>query len=144
MADTTPAVFQLNKFVIPKFTFEEVDNPLMTIDIKLNPTGMYNTSNGDFQLVLVFTAFSIPENKDEESRLIISAALKAFYTLNQKPSFEEIPEYFYQNSIAIIFPYLRAFVSNMTLQAGSTLLILPLLNLMSLATILKENTQVFK
>lgn len=31
---------------------------------------------------------------------------------------EDIPDYFYANSIAILFPYVRAFVSTVSLQAN--------------------------
>lgn len=33
-------------------------------------------------------------------------------------SLDDIPEYFYANSIAILFPYIRVFVSTVTLQAN--------------------------
>ncbi|MBK7039827.1 MAG: protein-export chaperone SecB [Bacteroidetes bacterium] len=52
----------------------------------------------------------------------------------------EIPTFFYKNCIAIIFPYLRAFLSTLTLQANVKPLILPLMNLSGLEKPLIENT----
>ena len=144
MEKTNPAVFQLIRFIIPQFTLEEIEDNLSTIDIKLNPAGIYNTSNGEYQLVLVFTAFVLNKENKDDHKLLMSGSLKAFFLINEKPSFEEIPDFFYQNSLAIVFPYLRAFVSNVTLQAGLPLMILPLLNLTNLSSILKENTKVFR
>ncbi|WP_295680672.1 protein-export chaperone SecB [uncultured Fibrobacter sp.] len=53
----------------------------------------------------------------------------------------DIPEFFFTNSIAILYPYVRAMVSLVCLQAnfGSTVM-LPTLNLSSLAGFLKEHT----
>jgi preprotein translocase subunit SecB len=145
MADTNPAVFQLNKFIIPQFTIEQEEDDLSIIDIKLNPAGIYNTLNGEYQVVLVFMAFAInEEKKEEEPKLVLSGAIKAFFTISDKPEFKNIPSFFFQNSLAIIFPYLRAFISNITLQAGLRVMILPLLNLTNLSDTLKENTKVFE
>ncbi len=56
---------------------------------------------------------------------------------------EDIPDYFYANSIAIVFPYVRAFISTISLQAGvSPAIILPTLNLSSLRYRLRDNTQI--
>ncbi|EXZ22215.1 pretranslocase subunit SecB family protein, partial [Bacteroides fragilis str. S13 L11] len=52
----------------------------------------------------------------------------------------EIPNFFYPNSIAILFPYVRAFVSTLTLQANIKPILLPTLNLSSLQDTLRENT----
>lgn len=54
----------------------------------------------------------------------------------------EIPDYFYANSLAIIFPYIRAFVSTITLQSNMHPIVLPTVNLMGLSEKLKRNTDV--
>lgn len=54
----------------------------------------------------------------------------------------EIPNYFYANSLAIIFPYIRAFVSTITLQSNMHPIVLPTVNLMGLSEKLKRNTDV--
>ena len=59
-------------------------------------------------------------------------------------SIEEIPEYFYNNSIAIVFPYLRAFITTLTSVAGIKPLILPTLNLTNLSAQLKVSTKVIR
>lgn len=51
-----------------------------------------------------------------------------------------MPSYFYRNSIAIVFPYIRAFISTVTLQANIPPIILPTMNLTSLEIPLKQNT----
>ncbi len=54
---------------------------------------------------------------------------------------EDIPPYFYVNSIAIIFPYVRAFISTVTLQSNIPPIVLPTMNLTELAVPLKKNTK---
>jgi len=53
-------------------------------------------------------------------------------------SLETIPDYFFANSIAIIFQKVGAFVSTLTAVANLTSLILPELNLGFLANKLRE------
>ena len=63
---------------------------------------------------------------------------------NGSTSIEDIPEYFYPNSIAIIFPYIRAFVSTLSLQANVKPIVLPTINLIGLTNELKENTSIIE
>lgn len=139
-----PPTFQLQGFGIPKFTFSEADPKYSTIDMQLIPTGKYNTSNGQFELIMPFTATATFENNPKDKQEIISGLLKAFFIIDGKPPLANIPEYFYGNSLGIIFPFLRAFISTITLQAGTRLLILPVLNLTSLGDNLKNSTLVFE
>jgi preprotein translocase subunit SecB len=67
---------------------------------------------------------------------------KARFVFREPVLLEEIPDYFYLNSIAILFPYVRAFVSIITLQANINPLMLPTMNLASLQETLKKNTNV--
>lgn len=62
------------------------------------------------------------------------------YQFENVNSFEEIPDFFYKNSIAILFPFVRAYVSIITIQANVPSVMLPTLNLSSLESELKENT----
>jgi len=53
---------------------------------------------------------------------------------------EDIPDFFYKNSIAILFPYLRAYLSLVTTQANVPGIILPTYNLSGLEEELRSNT----
>lgn len=54
---------------------------------------------------------------------------------------DAIPEFFYTNSIAILYPYVRAMVGLVCLQANfGSAVVLPTLNLSGLAGFLKDNT----
>ena len=66
----------------------------------------------------------------------------ADYKFEDIHSLEDIPEYFYANSIAILFPYVRAFVSTVTLQANIRPIVLPTYNVSPLQDMLIKNTVV--
>lgn len=140
MEITQRASFQLHGFTIPEFTFKEAPTEYTQIDIKLFPSGVYNDKTGEYTLVIAFFAKAHKENTTESIDLL-NGFLKAIFEIDEHPSIEYIPHFFYQNSLAILFPYIRAFISNITLQAGTRLLILPLLNLTDLSETLKKNTK---
>lgn len=48
---------------------------------------------------------------------------------------------FYKNAPAIIFPYVRAYVSSLTVLSGIDAVNIPTMNLTSIAEDLKENTK---
>ena len=77
---------------------------------------------------------------EEQSNPKILVNCVASFKFKENISLAEIPNFFYPNSIAILFPYVRAFVSTLTLQANIKPILLPTLNLSSLQDILRENT----
>ena len=80
-----------------------------------------------------------PGQKDKP---VVEATINAEFDLKNIQTLEEIPSYFYKNCIASVYPYIRAFVSNLTLQANYMPLILPTLNLSMLEDTLIKQTRV--
>ena len=76
--------------------------------------------------------------QDEDD--FINAKMISFFEIPDANSLDEIPDFFYRNSIAIAYPYLRAFITNLTIQAGQKPIIMPLLNLSELEKPFRENT----
>ena len=72
--------------------------------------------------------------------IFVKAKMTATFNFEKTMALTEIPDYFFTNSIAIVFPYLRAFISNLALQANWEPMIIPILNLSQMAKSLKENT----
>lgn len=110
-----------------------------SVDFQFLPKGIYNKDTGVFCLYLNFIA-----NADNgyNKKEIINIECYAEFEFNAALSLEEIPSYFYPNSIAILFPYVRSFISTITLQANMPAIILPTMNLTNLQNKLKENTTV--
>ncbi len=129
------ATFFLQTFKFPKVGIDLSKKVDDDINIKLEPSGQYNAENSTFFLTFEFNAF----NKEEDNAFI-NILCVANFKFENVASIENIPNYFYQNSIAIVFPYIRAFISTVTLQANINPLVLPTFNLSSLAEPLMKNS----
>ncbi|HEY1040197.1 MAG TPA: hypothetical protein VGF30_12365 [Bacteroidia bacterium] len=138
MNETKKAAFEFVKFNISEFSFNETHGQTDSLAISFNPSGVYNESEAEFYLTLGFTAFEGETNKVEK----IKAKMNVTFKFDKGTSFQEIPTFFYRNSIAIVFPYLRSFISTLTLQANLKLVILPVLNLTELEQQFRDNTKV--
>lgn len=127
------AAFRLEGYLIKevKFFFEEKQSE--KIDINFSPSGIFFKDEGKYILRLDFTAKDTLSNVE----IIHIQCLGTYFFENVS---EEIPEFFYQNAIAILFPYLRAFISTLTVQSNTPPLILPTYNLSLFGPKLKEET----
>lgn len=135
------AVFQLRGFL-----FEKVSLNLGQIDrddvlkLKFNPSGVLHEKEGVFDLTFEFSAST---EKDKSSEPVVYVKCSSRFIFKNAIAKDDLPDYFYANSIAIVFPYVRAFVSTLTLQAGMIPpIILPTLNLSSLQQELESNVKV--
>jgi preprotein translocase subunit SecB len=137
---TKKAAFTLSNYKITNasLNYEVISNQDKKIKVDFNPSGVYNQKNGLYKLTLDFYAFE--EGKVDKENPFIRTVIIADYQFENVTSLDEIPVFFYSNSIAIIYPYIRAFVSNLSLQANMPPFILPTLNLSMLESTLKDNT----
>lgn len=136
MAEAKKASFSFKKFSVPKFSYSSTNNELESeLRLSFEPKGYYNKENSNFKLVIEFKG--IEESTDNE---IIKVTSEALFEFSEELDSKEIPIYFYSNSIAIVFPYIRAFISNLTLQANTGVIMLKLLNFTKMGNLLKENT----
>ena len=71
---------------------------------------------------------------------VVNISLEADFEFNGISELEDVPDYFYPNSLAIVYPYVRAFVSTLSLQANIHPLLLPTINLSSLKEEFKKHT----
>ena len=132
---------ELAKFSLVDYKFTEVlinlgvlgDEENLSVDFK--PSGEYDPDSGIYKMNMKFSA--IVENTE---RQIINVNCDAIFKFSNALTFENVPEYFFTNSTAIIYPYLRAFISTLSLQANYNAIVLPTLNLTALAGELKTNT----
>ncbi|MCI5715829.1 MAG: protein-export chaperone SecB [Bacteroidales bacterium] len=106
------------------------------IDITFSASGKFNSVSNVFEVRFGFSS-RLTIDKERE---IISVDSIARFTFSTPMQLENIPDYFYSNSIAILFPYMRAFISTISLQANVSPLILPTLNMTKLGETLKENS----
>lgn len=127
------AAFSLENYYFSKVDINLENKKSNDIQISFAPSGKFIAESFSYELKFIFNALT------NDSQFIIIECIAKFNFENVN-SFDEIPTYFYRNSIAIIFPYVRAFISTVTLQANIPPVVLPTMNLSSLEKPLRENT----
>lgn len=132
------AIFTLVDFKFTTVLIESRNYDDSEMEVDFLPTGKFHENEIVFELVLSFKAFTTVNGIDKPFVKTEMVALFSFAEEIQK--IEDIPVYFYSNSLAIIYPYIRSFVSSVTLQANLKPIVLPTMNLKELETPLKENT----
>ena len=123
------------KFTKATLNFDIPKDAEFVIDFK--PSGKLKEIEGTYDL-----SFDTIVKCEETDTIIVEVSCIAQFSFMDRIKFEEIPDFFYPNSLAILFPYIRAFVSTLSLQANSSPMILPTVNLMGLTEKLRDNTSV--
>lgn len=133
------AVFKLDSYKFTKVSLNLDIQPNATLVIEFSPSGCFSQTTGIYKL-----NFDTIVTCEETSKEVVSISCVAKFSFKDTIKGEDIPEYFYPNILAIIFPYIRAFVSTVSLQANVRPIILPTLNLMGLTNELRQKTKVIK
>ena len=108
------------------------------LNLQFYPEGLFDADTHQYHMHLSFRA--INDNPNEE--VVVQLESVALFQMEESvKSVDDIPNYFYANSIAIVYPYLRAFVSTLTLQSNAKPMVLPTMNLSSLEGNLRKNTR---
>ena len=136
MMEAQKAAFSFESFKVPKFSYNEGNQMGSELKLGFEPSGKFNSSTGEFELTLVF----VTHNSTDLEKVVFELTSISVFKFNPPIKFEEIPPFFYKNAIAIMFPYVRAFISTLTLQSNTKLLKLGLMNLTDLERPLIENT----
>lgn len=114
----------------------------ITLKLDFHPAGEYDPSTGEYKISLKFSASM--EGTDADTIKVIEVSCLALFKFRQALQFEQLPAFFFTNSTAIVYPYIRAFISTLTAQANYNAIILPTLNISALGAELKEKTVVKK
>jgi preprotein translocase subunit SecB len=139
MIQAPPAEFSLDSYRIIKYAAATPENEEQPINLNFNAKGEFTNLNSSYTLTFDFAATGSEDNSD-----IVTATMVAFFSFKESVDVSQVPEYFYSNSLGIVFPFMRAFVSSLTMLAGGRQMILPIVNLSSLGAELKENTTINK
>jgi preprotein translocase subunit SecB len=91
------------------------------MEFGIAPEGVFNEAEKTFLLTLNVVA------KDKEQNLDLSLTIKGMFEYDTDDMNELIP-YISMNAPAIIFPDIRAYISNITALGGTQPIILPTLN----------------
>lgn len=124
-----------------KFTRSMIDFSLLAnneeLVVSFSPTGSYSPKTGEFHIRLHFTA-----SNNEVLHPIIEVECEAIFVFEDALPYDVLPDYFFTNSTAILYPYIRAFVSTLTLQSNYEPFVLPTLNVAALGKELRSHTSV--
>ena len=132
----TTATFQLVEYSFPEFTFKAVSHTesdkTVIPSVSFAARGIYSPDSRRFKVIV-----DMKISTDNEANLL-QILCEATFEFGRE--LDSIPDYFYSNSIAIIYPYVRAFCSLITTQSNNVGIILPVLNLTTLGEKLRQNT----
>ena len=132
------AIFSLENYVFDKIELDVQNlNAGDTISLSCNTTGVYSQNVGVYELCFICDA--IVESK---ATPVVHVSCKAQFKFKDVVAFNNLPTFFFSNSIAILFPYVRAMVSTLTLQANIPPIVLPTMNLTSLSQQLQSSTTI--
>lgn len=137
MEKAKQASFSLDSCRFVEFSFK-LDKAISkdNIEIGFNPSGIFDKENHSFELL-----FKIALKEEGKNEAFIKITNKSVFVFDESVnSLSDVPSYFYANSIAIVFPYIRAFVGTLSQQAYSIEPItLPTMNLFNLKDVLEGN-----
>lgn len=134
------AVFSFDHYCFTKaiINFPKNANEQLNLSVKFTPKGEFIEGDSRFRLYLNTIVSS---EIDGSETVIVEVDSSSEFVFSGISKLSEIPVFFYPNSIAILFPYIRSFISTLSLQANFNPIILPTMNLTSLQEELKRNTK---
>jgi preprotein translocase subunit SecB len=130
------AAFNIKEYKFEKFSLDLANHSDKELEIKFETSGSYVQLESKFELTFRAIVF----NKGSEDRHFVDVTCKGLFGFDNVDSFDQIPDFFFRNSIALLFPYLRAYISLVTTQANVPGVILPTYNLTGLEELLRKNT----
>ncbi len=131
--------FQFKGFIVRRSLIElnEGETP-QQFTINFLPKGLIKENDSVFKLKLGIKI------EDENKVLQIEVDAEANYFFDKEISKEQLANLFYINAPALLFPYIRAYISTLTNLSGIKPITLPTLNLSKLGAELQKNTTIEK
>lgn len=137
MANNNKVAFSLEGYRFTRALLDFNISEGAKFELDFVPSGVYDPKKRQYLLSFDTIIKSIEQNKN-----VIEVSCEAVYEFKEEVDLDQIPEHFYPNSLAIIFPYIRAFVSTLSLQANIHPVVLPTVNMMGLTSDLKNATRI--
>ncbi|HNS29788.1 MAG TPA: protein-export chaperone SecB [Tenuifilaceae bacterium] len=127
--------FSLENFIIRESHITR--NPVKQgkFEFSITPHGGIEHSKSLFTLHLVI------DLKDDNNSFSAKIHAIGIFKFSQTTPEATLDNFFYTNAPAIIFPYIRAYISALTSLSGLQTINLPVMNLTPLGKTLKENTK---
>lgn len=132
-SNTNKSDFKFEEYRIIKsvINIKEGGVPDDVYDINISPSGLKSKNQFDLTLDI--------DIKDKNGIVDIDISVVGVFCFRDDIDVNLLPNYFAVNAPAILFPYMRAYISLLTSLSGIGSVLLPTLNLSSLAKELIEN-----
>jgi len=135
MNETKTSTFQFKGYRIERSLIELKSAEIgANFSISFDAKGVVNKTESLFELDL--TALI----KDKNDTISIEVQVVSFFVFDAQTEKSQLEKLFYMNAPAIIFPYLRSYITTLTVLSGIDPVILPTLNLSALGKELEQNT----
>lgn len=127
-------------FSIINYQFDKVEIDLShhksdELSVSFDTKGVYTQEVAQYELT-----FSVKVGHNDDDIPFAKVQCRGMFEFQNVSNLDAIPDFFYTNSIAILFPYVRAYLSLVTTQANVPGIILPTYNLSDLKDELRKNT----
>ena len=112
----------LEKIEIVESSFRKKDESLDGLELGVQVEHSFNKIGDEtFEVVLITTV------SDEDEKVFVSVKGRAIFNTNQ-----ENMDILEKNTIAIMFPYIRSYISIITTQPGMNPIVLPAMNIVAM------------
>jgi preprotein translocase subunit SecB len=129
------ASFKISNYTFTKTILDFSYHNEEELEISFAVSGTFKKSSSEYELKFTFSGLST----GFETPFVTVDCVGTFKFKNVS-NLAEVPTYFFRNSIALLFPYIRAYISIITVQSNNRPLVLPTLNLSSLEEPLRKNS----
>ena len=119
----------LEKLEIVEGVFQKKDSDADEIDLTIYP--QYSVEKQDDDLYCVTLSLTLSDEKKDVYIHVKGKAL--FYTASDHQTLIQ------KNSLAIMFPYLRSYITSLTAQPGVTPIVLPPMNIVAMVEAMKNS-----
>lgn len=135
MSKVPNSPFKLDNFIITESQISRKPiSKKMKFDLQFDPSGIIHEKTKIFELVL---KVSVSEKSD---RFKAKVEAHGFFSFKDVPGELKITDLFYLNAPAIIYPYIRAYISSLTALSGMEAITIPVLTMGGLRKELEANT----
>jgi len=124
--------FKFTQFIVPKVQYDRIPGTLGELHMDLKPSGRFNRESRTFFLDIEVT---ITDSNDQIE--IYCGYLGVFDCKEIKD--ENLEPYITSSAIGIIVPHIRAHISTFTMVSGLDIIMIPAVDVQSLAIHLKNN-----
>lgn len=132
------STFQFEGYKITKSFIEVIQPGDDNLEIEFEMSGQVFKEKGIYNLTLT----TIVKNHTNTVNVNVVAVGKFSFGKGVDFNSDNLPSLFYTNAPALLFPYVRAYVSTLTNLSGIKPITLPTLNLTDLGKTLKEKTTI--